>query len=79
MHTTEDGQTRLFKEKEKEIMWKLTIEQKKPFVYEGQTRYSTEAIEVKSDELSELTMLIERITNCAGDCETSYKVEKVGE
>lgn len=60
-------------------MWKLTIEQKRPYQYEGATRYSTEAIEVKSDDLAELTMLIERITHCAGDCETSYKLEKVGD
>ena len=60
-------------------MWKLTIEQKVPYVYEGNTHYSTKEVTFKSADLSELTMLIERCTHCAGDCETSYKLEKVGE
>ncbi len=59
-------------------MWKLTIEQKKPYVYEGKTHHSTEEVAFWSEDLSELTMLVERCTHCAGDCETSYKIEKVG-
>lgn len=60
-------------------MWKLIIEQRRPYEYEGKTHYTTNSIEVKSNDLSELTMLIERITRCAGDNETSYKIEKAGE
>jgi len=60
-------------------MWKLTIEQKKPYVYEGNTHYTTVEISFKSNDFSELVKLIEICTHCAGDCETSYKLEKVGE
>lgn len=60
-------------------MWKLTIEQKVPYVYEGNTHYTTKEVTFKSDDLSELTMLVERISHCGCDCETSYKIEKVGE
>lgn len=59
-------------------MWKLTIEQKKPFEYEGNTHYTTEEISFKSDDLSELTMIVERVSHCGSDRETSYKIEKVG-
>ncbi len=60
-------------------MWKLTIEQKKPYEYEGNTHYTTDDITFKSNDLSELTMLLERVSNCESDCETSYKIEKVGD
>lgn len=60
-------------------MWKLTIEQKVPYVYEGNTHYSTKEVTFKSANLSELTMLVGRVSHCESDCETSYKIEKVGE
>lgn len=60
-------------------MWKLTIEQKVPYVYEGNTHYTTKEVAFTSDDLNELTMLLERISHCGCDCETSYKIEKVGE
>ena len=60
-------------------MWKLTIEQKIPNEYEGKEFYSTEKVTFKSTDLMELTILVEKISNCTGDCETSYKIEKVGE
>lgn len=59
-------------------MWKLTIEQKIPNEYEGKEFYSTEKITFKSNDLSELTMLIEKCTHCESAGETSYKLEKVG-
>lgn len=58
-------------------MWKLTINQERPSDYTEGT--VTEKITFMSEDLSELTMLIERCTHCAGDCETSYKIEKVGD
>ena len=58
-------------------MWKLTIEQERKS--EFTTGTVTERITVKSNDLSELTMLIERLTHCESDCETTYKIEKVGE
>ena len=60
-------------------MWKLTIEQKKPFEHEGNTHYTTEKITFKSNNLMELTMIIEKISTCKSDNETSYKIEKAGE
>lgn len=60
-------------------LWKLSIEQKKPYVYEGNTHYTTEKVVFKSTDLTELTMLVEKVSNCTGDCETSYKIEKAGE
>lgn len=56
-------------------MWKLTIEQKR--YSDVIERDVTDKLILFSEELSELTMMIERITNCAGCCETSYKLEKV--
>ena len=58
-------------------MWKLTIEQERKSEYTN--GMLTEKITVKSNDLSELTMLIERLTHCESDCETTYKIEKVGE
>ena len=58
-------------------MWKLTIEQERKSEYTN--GILTEKITVKSSDLSELTMLIERLTHCESDCETTYKIEKVGE
>lgn len=60
-------------------MWKLTIEQKKPYEYEGNTHFTTDNITFKSDDLMELTMIIEKISTCKSDNETSYKIEKAGE
>ena len=60
-------------------MWKLIIEQKVHHEYEGKEFYSTEKVAFTSDDLSELTMLLERVSHCGCDCETSYKIEKVGE
>lgn len=58
-------------------MWKLTITQKRKSDYsEGMIDYS---VEFFSAELSELTMLIERITHCNSECETEYKLERVFE
>lgn len=58
-------------------MWKLTIEQKRKSEYVEGT--IPERLIVFSEELCELTMLVERITHCAVDCETTYKLERVGE
>jgi hypothetical protein len=58
-------------------MWKLTIEQKRQSEFVEGT--IPERLVVFSEELSELTMLIERITHCAVNCETSYKLEKEGD
>lgn len=58
-------------------MWKLTIEQERKSEYTN--GMFTEKITVKSNDLSELTMLIERLTHCESDCETTYKIEKAGE
>lgn len=57
-------------------MWKLTIEQKRKSEYAD--AMITHSLVLVSDDLAELTMLIERITHCGNDCETSYKLEKVG-
>lgn len=58
-------------------MWKLTIEQKRQSEFiEGTI---PERLAVSSDDLSELTLLIERVARCGVDCETSYKLEKVGD
>lgn len=56
-------------------MWKLTVEQNRPSKYTEGTL--PERLEVMSNELSELTMLIERISHCEMDCETTFKLEKV--
>jgi len=58
-------------------MWKLTIEQKR--YSEVIEREVTDKLILFSEELSELTMMIERITHCAVNCETSYKLEKEGD
>ena len=58
-------------------MWKLTIEQERKSEFTN--GMFTEKITVKSSDLSELTMLIERFTHCESDCETTYKIEKAGE
>ena len=57
-------------------MWKLTVEQKRKSEFVEGT--IPERLVVFSEELSELTMLVERITHCMVDCETSFKLEKVG-
>lgn len=56
-------------------MWKLTIEQKR--YSEVIERDVTEKIVLFSEDLQELTMMIERVTHCAVNCETSFKLEKV--
>ena len=58
-------------------MWKLTIKQERKSEFSNGT--FTERIVFKSKDLSELTILIERFAFCVTDCETSYKIEKVGE
>ena len=60
-------------------MWKLTIEQKVHHEYEGKEFYSTDKVTFTSDDIGELTNLLERISNCGCDCETSYMIEKAGE
>lgn len=57
-------------------MWKLTIEQKR--YSEVIERDLVEKIVLFSEDLQELTMMIERITHCAVNCETSFKLERVG-
>ena len=58
-------------------MWQLTIEQERKSEYTN--GMFTEKITVKHDDLLELTNILERITRCKTDRETSYKLEKVGE
>lgn len=58
-------------------MWKLTIEQKRYSEFINDT--VPEKLILFSDDMTELTMLIERVNHCGSDCETSYKLEKVGD
>jgi hypothetical protein len=58
-------------------MWKLTIEQQKKSVTSDYAY--TVKVEFVSDELSELTMLVERLAHCEEVYETTYKIEKVGD
>jgi len=58
-------------------MWKLTITQERESKYTEGTL--PEKLIVFSEDLSELTMLVERINHCGIDCETSYKLENVGD
>ena len=60
-------------------MWKLIVEQRRPYEYEGKTHYTTKEVVFKSDDLTELTMLVERLSHCGSDGEVSYKIEKAGE
>lgn len=58
-------------------MWKLTIKQDRKSDSSDYT--FKEEVTFFSDDLSELTMLIERMAHCKEACETTYKIEKVGE
>lgn len=58
-------------------MWKLTIEQQRKS--DAVDYPYTVKVEFISDELSELTMLVERLSHCEEVFETAYKIEKVGE
>lgn len=56
-------------------MWKLTVVQKRKS--ESSDYMFEEAIEFISEELSELTNIIERLANACGVRETTYKIEKM--
>lgn len=56
-------------------MWKLTVIQKRKS--ESSDYMFEEAIEFISEELSELTNIIERLANASGARETTYKIEKM--
>lgn len=59
-----------------EIMWKLTITQKRMSKHiDGMI---TENVEFESSSIDELTMLVIRLTATQTTAETIYKVEKVG-
>lgn len=58
-------------------MWKLTIKQERESDTSDYT--FTETIQFNSDDLSELTLLIERLARCEEVHETTYKLEKVGD
>ena len=56
-------------------MWKLTIIQKRKSEYSD--FMNEEKIVFVSSELSELTMLVERMAHLETAVETTYKIEKV--
>lgn len=59
-----------------EIMWKLTITQKRMSKHiDGMI---TENVEFESSSIDELTMLVIRLTATQTTAETIYKIEKVG-
>lgn len=58
-------------------MWKLTVEQKRKS--ENSEYLFTEAIEFTSEDLSEITVLIERLAHMGEVKETYYKIERVKE
>ena len=55
-------------------MWKLTITQKTKSEY---GYYNTNEVELTSDSLITLLMLVEKVAAVTGDLVTSFKVEKV--
>lgn len=61
------------------MKWKLTIKQIRPIKYGETLTTTTERITFVSEDLAELTILIERFAHCETACETSYKIEKAGE
>lgn len=59
-----------------EIMWKLTITQKRMSKHiDGMI---TENVEFESGSIDELTMLVIRLTATQTTAETTYKIEKAG-
>ncbi len=58
-------------------MWKLTIEQKRKS--ENTEYLFTEATEFTSEDLSELTVLVERLSHVDNAKETTYKIERAKE
>ena len=58
-------------------MWKLTIEQKRKS--ENTEYLFTEATEFISEDLNELTVLVERLSHVDNAKETTYKIERVKE
>lgn len=59
------------------VMWKLSIKQNKECNHIEGT-YDVE-VELTSEDLSEITMLIERLSHMGCVGETSYKIERVKE
>lgn len=60
-----------------EIMWKLTITQKRKS--EFLENMITGSVEFENDDINELTMLIVRLSAYETAVETTYKIEKAGD